>query len=298
MSATQIFPAGKPNFVPVLARTLTMHTVSAPVAYDCVKLIVVRSGSAIVFSELVEKPMNVGYVVLLGPNTLCGSEPEGWVTTTTLHLDTDYVVDQVFWQNASILANRLATGSGTPGSPGWPTPGFPCRSSRRSSVTPRSRSLAATSTLMTGISPPPNRPTPSSPTRENVVRPATTTHTPARHMTRHATGTAPARILVPLSTVPGAPDRKLSTDRLRAAIEHAPENLPDDDAQPPQIPGKSREKTPQPRSMLGGHPRSADALQVVGLLPAPVARNQAKLTLRLKRAPETAGAHCKTTYTQ
>ena len=84
-----------------------MHTLLGAVAYDCVKLIVVRSGSAILFSEFGEKPVNVGDVVLLGPNTLCGSEPEDWITTTTLYLDTDYVVDQVFWQHASILADRF-----------------------------------------------------------------------------------------------------------------------------------------------------------------------------------------------
>ncbi|MBD4477059.1 AraC family transcriptional regulator, partial [Xanthomonas citri pv. citri] len=41
-------------------------------------------------------------------NTLCGAEPEDWVTVTTLYLDRDYVVDQVFWQYAAVLADRLA----------------------------------------------------------------------------------------------------------------------------------------------------------------------------------------------
>ena len=92
-----------------------MHTLLGAVAYDCVKLIVVRSGSAILFSEFGEKPVNVGDVVLLGPNTLCGSEPEDWITTTTLYLDTDYVVDQVFWQHASILGSSDSSVVGPPG---------------------------------------------------------------------------------------------------------------------------------------------------------------------------------------
>ncbi len=91
----------------LLARTLTVHRPVAPVAYDCVKLIVVRDGSAILFSEFGEQPVSLGDVVLLGANVLCGSEPEGQITVTTLYLDTDYVVDQFFWQHAAVLADRL-----------------------------------------------------------------------------------------------------------------------------------------------------------------------------------------------
>jgi hypothetical protein len=91
----------------VLARTRTVHRPIGPVAYDCVKVIVVRDGSAILFSEFGQKPVKVGDVILLGANTLCGSEPEGRITITTVYLDTDYVVDQVFWQHAGLLRDRL-----------------------------------------------------------------------------------------------------------------------------------------------------------------------------------------------
>lgn len=76
-------------------------------AYDCIKVIVVRSGSAILFSEFGEKPVNPGDVILLGANTLCGSEPEGHITVTTIYADTDYVIDQVFWQHVGTLQDRL-----------------------------------------------------------------------------------------------------------------------------------------------------------------------------------------------
>jgi AraC family transcriptional regulator len=46
-------------------------------------------------------------VVLLAPNTLCSSEPEGHVTVTSVSLDPDYVLDQVRWQYAGILQDRL-----------------------------------------------------------------------------------------------------------------------------------------------------------------------------------------------
>lgn len=95
------------SFSPILARSGTIHRPIDPVAYDCVKLIFIRHGSAILLSEFGEKPVTVGDVVALGSNTLCGSEPEGSITVTTLYLDRDYVVDQVFWQHAALLADRL-----------------------------------------------------------------------------------------------------------------------------------------------------------------------------------------------
>lgn len=95
------------GFDPILARTFTVHSPVSPVAYDCVRLIFVRSGSAILFSEFGQKPVCVGDAVVLGTNVLCGSEPEGRITTTTIYLDTDYLIDQMFWQHAGMLQNRL-----------------------------------------------------------------------------------------------------------------------------------------------------------------------------------------------
>ena len=92
---------------PLLARTRTVHRPVGPVAYDCVKVITVRDGSAILFSEFGQKPVKVGDVILLGANTLCGSEPEEHITVTTIYADTDYVIDQVFWQHVGVLQDRL-----------------------------------------------------------------------------------------------------------------------------------------------------------------------------------------------
>ncbi len=86
---------------------MTVHQPIGPSAYDCVTLMFVRSGSAILLSEFGEHSAKVGDVVALGANTLCASEPEDWITTTTIYLDRDYLVDQVFWQHAAILADRL-----------------------------------------------------------------------------------------------------------------------------------------------------------------------------------------------
>ena len=95
------------RFQPIVARTRSIRVPIAPVAHDCVKLIFVRAGSAIVLSEFGERPVCAGDVVALGANTLCGSEPEDLVTVTTLCLDQDYVVDQIFWQHAELLADRF-----------------------------------------------------------------------------------------------------------------------------------------------------------------------------------------------
>ncbi len=94
-------------FSPIVARSRTVCRPVSPVAYDCVKLIFVRCGSAILLSEFGEEPVAVGDVIVLGSNTLCGSEPEDSITVTTLYLDRDYVIDQVFWQHAALLADRL-----------------------------------------------------------------------------------------------------------------------------------------------------------------------------------------------
>lgn len=95
------------EFAPIHARTETFHHPVDPVAYDSVKFIVVRGGSARLFSEFGCKHVNIGDVIVLAANTLCGAEPEDWITTTTLYLDREYVIDQVFWQYAAQFRTRL-----------------------------------------------------------------------------------------------------------------------------------------------------------------------------------------------
>lgn len=41
-------------------------------------------------------------MILLGANVLCGSEREGHITVTTIYADSDYILDQVRWQNAGL----------------------------------------------------------------------------------------------------------------------------------------------------------------------------------------------------
>lgn len=96
------------EFQPLIARTHTIRRPFGPVIYDSVKLSVIRDGSALAYSDSTERFVSVGDVVLLGPNTLCGLLPEGQVTVSTMLIDTDFLFDQLFWQHAAVLGDRLA----------------------------------------------------------------------------------------------------------------------------------------------------------------------------------------------
>jgi hypothetical protein len=75
--------------------------------YDCLKIVFIRSGSAIVFSEFGDQPVSIGDAVMIGPNVLFSSEPEDHVTVTSIYVDTDFALDQFFWQHSAILHDRL-----------------------------------------------------------------------------------------------------------------------------------------------------------------------------------------------
>ena len=96
------------EYEPLHARTVTFHRPVGPVVYDCVKLIVVRDGSALVCSEFGERFANVGDVLLLGANVSCEARPEGHVTVSVIYLYSDYVLDQLFWQYAAFLGDRVS----------------------------------------------------------------------------------------------------------------------------------------------------------------------------------------------
>jgi AraC-like DNA-binding protein len=95
------------SYSPLRAQTRTIHHPIGPSEYDCLRVIIIRDGSAIVFSEFGQQPVTVGDALLLGPSVLCGVEPEGHVTFTTVYVDTDLALDQFFWQHSAILHDRL-----------------------------------------------------------------------------------------------------------------------------------------------------------------------------------------------
>lgn len=107
VSSTAGQSASGGRYEPIVARTSTSHVSTAPSARDCVTVIVVRRGAATACGDLDPVRVAPGDVVLLGGSTRCGLDPDGSVTTTTLHLDSDYIVDQLFWQNAAVVSDRL-----------------------------------------------------------------------------------------------------------------------------------------------------------------------------------------------
>lgn len=98
-------------FEPMLARTTTIRRAVAPVAYDCVKLIFIREGSVLLYSKFGERGAKAGDVVVLGANISCGAHPLEPVTATTIYLDLDYVLDQIFWRYIAHTRDRLSTQS-------------------------------------------------------------------------------------------------------------------------------------------------------------------------------------------
>jgi AraC family transcriptional regulator len=49
----------------IRARTRTIQNAVGPLSYDCVKVIVVRDGSAILYSEFGQQPVRTGDVIRL-----------------------------------------------------------------------------------------------------------------------------------------------------------------------------------------------------------------------------------------
>lgn len=91
----------------VHARSVRHRGVMAVTVYDCVRFVVVRDGSIILTSDAAPCSATAGDVVMVAPNTRFGYEPEGIVTVTTVAVDTDYLVEQFFWQHVDVLPDRL-----------------------------------------------------------------------------------------------------------------------------------------------------------------------------------------------
>ncbi|MDN5774471.1 MAG: hypothetical protein L0H43_11855 [Brevibacterium aurantiacum] len=91
---------------PVFARTYTVDQTTSPSLYECVRLVVVRSGSAILSTKAGKIAVGEGNVILVGPNAKCGYSPESSLTVSTVFLNTKYFFDQVFWQLAGAVRCR------------------------------------------------------------------------------------------------------------------------------------------------------------------------------------------------
>lgn len=84
-----------------------MHRPIDPAAYDYVRLVIVRDGTANAFTEFGQKNISTGHAIMLGPSVLFGLQPEGQVTCTTIYIDTNLALDQFFCRYSAILHDRL-----------------------------------------------------------------------------------------------------------------------------------------------------------------------------------------------
>ncbi len=74
-------------------------------AFDWVRIVVVRAGSAAVFSEFGTRHVNIGDVVVIAPLVLCGAKPEGRITTTSVLIDPDFLAGLAFWKYADYVSD-------------------------------------------------------------------------------------------------------------------------------------------------------------------------------------------------
>src|SRR5690606_28704275 len=92
----------------VSATTRTLRRRNESVALDCVKVLVVREGSLILDDQRPPRPVASGTVLLVAPHATLGFDPEGSVTVTALFIDTDYLIEHLFWQHLDVIPDRDA----------------------------------------------------------------------------------------------------------------------------------------------------------------------------------------------
>lgn len=95
------------SLAPIIAKNNAFRQSVGPCAHDCVKLVVIRAGSAILCSRIGQRPVAIGDAVLLCSNTLSAAEPEGCCMFSAIYIDTDYIIDHVFWKHVGLLSDRL-----------------------------------------------------------------------------------------------------------------------------------------------------------------------------------------------
>lgn len=94
------------RYGPIAVETREFRRAVPPVAFDCVKLFLIREGSTILTTESDTTFASEGDLVFLRTATLCGGTPEQTVTISTLYIDTDYLFELWVWQLAPIGHDR------------------------------------------------------------------------------------------------------------------------------------------------------------------------------------------------
>ena len=77
-----------------------------PVAYTCLRFMLVREGRLFVHSRHGTTHARPGMLVIVCAGTLCGAIPEPNATVTTAFVNLDYLLDQLTWRLNGLLRDR------------------------------------------------------------------------------------------------------------------------------------------------------------------------------------------------
>ena len=77
-----------------------------PVAYMCLRFMLVREGRLFVHSRHGTAHARPGMLVIVCAGTLCGAIPEPSATVTTAFVNLDYLLDQLTWRLNGLLRDR------------------------------------------------------------------------------------------------------------------------------------------------------------------------------------------------
>lgn len=100
--------SGRHRYGPVAVETREFRRPVPAVAFDCVKLLLIRDGATVLVTEDGPTRAAKGDLVFLRTAVSCSGTPEESVTISTLYLDTDYLFELWFWQLAPEGHNREA----------------------------------------------------------------------------------------------------------------------------------------------------------------------------------------------
>lgn len=100
--------SGRFRYGPVAVETRQFRRPVPPVAFDCVKLLLIREGSTVLTTDEGTTRASEGDLVFLRTAVLCSGTPEGPVTVSTVYLDTDYLFELWFWQLAPVGHDKEA----------------------------------------------------------------------------------------------------------------------------------------------------------------------------------------------
>lgn len=100
--------SGRHRYGPVAVETREFRRPVPPVAFDCVKLLLIRDGATVLATEDGPTRATKDDLVFLRTAVPCSGTPEDHVTISTLYLDTDYVFELWFWQLAPEGHNKEA----------------------------------------------------------------------------------------------------------------------------------------------------------------------------------------------